>query len=129
MSPPPQRQLAFRFAVCYSVFMVRQSVRRISVLLLALALAFGLATHRTGGHGELLKSSMATAGDVSMPGKCHPCANDQSDMTAACSAFCIGVVAALAMAAVLGVSSFDVLRPSTDQDATGYVGPPDPYPP
>jgi len=115
--------------------MVRERIRRISAVVLALALATGLAAHGIGGSDMGFKSGMAAAAsdmpasDMPMSGKCDGCGDDQNGMAAACAAFCSSVVV-LPIAAILQqLSAIDILRPSAGQDATGHVGPPDPYPP
>jgi hypothetical protein len=111
--------------------MFRERIRRISALVLALALAAGLATHGIGGSDVGFKSAVAAAAsDVPMSGKSDGCGDDhQNGMAAACAAFCSSVVALPVAAVLQHLNAIDILRPSAGQDATGQVGPPDPYPP
>jgi len=117
-------------------------IRRIPALMLALALAGGLVVHGFAGPEMALKSTiaakstMASAGDVPMstdmpmPGKCNGCAGDEKGVaSAACSAFCVTLIALPSVAAVLDVVPAEALDPAVESHATGHADPPDPYPP
>ena len=110
--------------------MLREKIRRISALVLAFALAVGLAAHGMAGPDTGLKPVMAVAAtDMPMSGKCDGCGDDQKGMLTACTAYCSSMVALPVTAVVLDVIASDVLRPSVGPAAIGYVAPPDPYPP
>jgi hypothetical protein len=111
--------------------MWREKIRRLTAVILALALAAGLVTHNGGNRDFVVKpATAAAAADMPMNGNCDGCGgDDEKGMQTACAAYC-GVVFALpATAGLLDVIVIDVLSPSAGQDATGYIGPPDPYPP
>ena len=110
--------------------MLREKIRRISTLVLAVALAVGLGAHGMAGPDTGLKPVMAVAAtDMPMSGKCDGCGDDQKGMSAACTAYCSSVIALPVAAVVIDVVAVDVLRPSVGPAAAGYVTPPDPYPP
>ena len=116
-----------------------REIRRISAVALAAALAVGLAAHGMGSSDMSFEPAMtAAANDMSandmpanmpMSGKRDGCGDDQNGMAAACAAFCSSVVALQMPTILQQLTAVDVLRPSAGQDATGHVGPPDPYPP
>jgi hypothetical protein len=110
--------------------MLRVKIRGILSLVLAVALATGLVAHGIGNTDAGMKPSViALAGDMPMSGDCNGCGGDHKSMPTACSAFCGTVVTLPATATLLDMIAIDILRPSAGQDATGYIGPPDPYPP
>ena len=110
--------------------MLREKIRRISVLVLALALVVGLGAHGMAGPDMGLKSDMAAAAsDMPMSGKCDGCGGDQKSMPAACAAYCNSVVAQPLVAVVFDVIAIDILCPSVGPAAIGHAAPPDPYPP
>ena len=118
--------------------MLCEKTRRISALLSALVLAFGLVTHGFAGPEMVVKSALTAATDMSMPmsgdtpmsGKCDGCAGDEKGVApAACSAFCGAVIALPSMAVVFDTVLVDTLGPSTGPIVTGHADPPDPYPP
>ena len=113
-------------------------IRRISAVLLALALAVGLVTHSVANLDVGLKSAMAAASsdmpmsgssDMPMSGKCDGCGDEQKGMDAACVAYCSGVLVSPVVAAVMDVLTADILGPSVVRALTGRTPPPDPYPP
>jgi len=110
--------------------MLREKIRRISALVLALALAVGLVAHGMRSPDVSLKLVMAAAaGDMPMSGKCDGCGDDQKGMTAACAAYCSSMVALPVATVLLDVIAIDVLHPSAGPPATGHDAPPEPYPP
>ena len=125
-------------ANCYCGRMLCEKTRRISALLSALVLAFGLVTHGFAGPEMVVKSALTAATDMSMPmsgdtpmsGKCDGCAGDEKGVApAACSAFCGAVIAAPSVTAVFDAVPIDTLGPSAGAIVTGRADPPDPYPP
>jgi hypothetical protein len=123
-------------ANCYCDRMLCEKTRRISALLSALVLAFGLVTHGFAGPDMVVKSAMTAASDVPMSndmpmsGKCDGCAGDEKGVApAACSAFCSAVIAAPSVAAVFDGVPIETLGPLAGPIVTGHADPPDPYPP
>ena len=107
-----------------------EKIRRMSAVLLALALAVGLMTHGFGNPDMGLKATMAAAtSDMPMSGNCDGCGDNSTDMAAACAAFCNSVVALPVATVVVDVVLIGILRPSVGLVATGHITPPDPYPP
>jgi hypothetical protein len=105
-----------------------EKVRRISAVLLALALAVGLVTHGVRASDIGVKMALAAATDMPMPGKCDGCGDDQKAM-AACSAYCGSVVALPAMEAVFDAVPAGIFGHVAAPSPTGHTIPPDPYPP
>jgi hypothetical protein len=113
------------------------------VLVAALVLAVGVATHGLGDPAMPFMPAMAHADDMhasnlaadpsnsdEMPGGCHGCVGDEKGTAAvACSAFC-AAVAELALARVdLFAHLVGALVPKEDRALMGLFDPPDPYPP
>jgi len=110
--------------------MWRAKIRRISVVLLALAFAVGAITHGVANPHTMLKATMAAAAsNMSMSGNCDRCGDNSKDMAAACAVFCNSAVASPAATVVVSVVLIDILRPSVAPVAIGHITPPDPYPP
>lgn len=116
--------------------------RRTWVALMAALLVIGLATHGLGGPDIVLKSAMAAADEISMPGdmpmsseapmpgKCSGCAgHERGVMAAACAAFCGAAVTIPSAAVVLYAVPVKILRPTTARIGISRNEPPDPYPP
>jgi hypothetical protein len=122
------RPLALGVASCYFVGMVRNRIRRLCAVFLALTLAVGVSMH--GAHASDMGVTMAAAAasDMPMPGECDCGGNDKMSV-ASCSSQCTGIPAiqtpSLALDIVLIGGYADVAAPS----ATGHTRPPDPYPP
>jgi hypothetical protein len=116
--------------LCYVAIMWREKLRRISAVVLALTLALGLVVHGIGNSDLGMKSAMAAAAsDMPMSGDCNGCGDDHSSMPTACAAFCGSVAVLPVTAVIVDVVAIDTLYPPAAEDATGHVGPPDPYPP
>ena len=116
--------------VCYLACMLCERIRRILALVFALSLALGIVLHSTGSMELGVKPAMtAAASDMSMPGNCDGC-GDHAGMLAVCAIHCGGVVALpTTIVLSLGIVAVDILGPAAGQQATGHIGPPDPYPP
>ena len=117
-------------------------IRRISVVLMAMVVAIGVATHGLGGPDIMVKSAMVRAPDMAMPGdmlmssdapmpgKCSGCAGHEKGVApAACATFCAAAIAIPSAAVVLYTVPAETLRPTTELIASGHSEPPDPYPP
>ena len=127
LQPAP---LALAASECYFAAMCSGKMRRISAVLLTLALAVGLVTHSVANLDVGLKPAMAAASsDMPMSGKCDGCGDEQKGMDAACVAYCSGVLVSPVVAAVMDVLTADILGPSVVRALTGRTPPPDPYPP
>jgi hypothetical protein len=121
------------FANRYCAVMSCGKIRRISAAVMAIVVAVGLATHGLGGPNIIMKSDMAVANDMpmpgDMPGKCDGCPGHEKGVArAACSAFC-GTVIASPIVVVLFAVPAGILTPAAEQIAIGRADPPDPYPP
>jgi hypothetical protein len=86
--------------------MSRDKIRRISVVLLALVLAVGLATHGIACPDAMAKSDMTLANDMpmsgDMQGKCDSCSGHEKGISpAACAAFCGAIMSAASVSPVL----------------------------
>ena len=107
--------------------MVRNRIRRLCAVFLALTLAVGVSTH--GVHASDMGVKMvAAASDMPMSGKCDCGGNDKMSV-ASCSSQCAGIPAIQAPSLALGIvlvgGYADIAAPSV----TGHTRPPDPYPP
>jgi hypothetical protein len=110
--------------------MLRTKIRRITTLVLAMAVAMGLVAHGISISDIGAKPAMiSAASDMPMSADCNGCGGDQPAIAAGCAAFCGGIVGLPTTVVVLDMIPIDILRPSAGQHATGHVGPPDPYPP
>ena len=122
------RPLAPGLANCYFVAMVRNRIRRLCAVFLALTLVVGVWTHGVHASDMGVKMAAAAASDMPMPGKCDCGGNDKMSV-ASCSSQCTGIPAiqapSLALDIILVGSYADVAAPP----ATGHTRPPDPYPP
>lgn len=74
-------------------------------------------------------AAMTMATDMPMHGKCDGCAGNEKAMTAACSAYCVAVVALPFLVAAYHPVPSGTVEPSLEPVKTGYATPPDPYPP
>jgi hypothetical protein len=106
-----------------------EKIRRLSVVLLALALAAGLVTHGVRASDSGVKMAVAAVSDMPMPGECDGCGDDQKAMAAACSAFCGGVVALPSMGAAFAAVPAETLGSFVGPNPTARTVSPDPYPP
>jgi hypothetical protein len=116
--------------------MLRKPLRRISMMVLVLALAAGLVPHGIASLAAGFKPVMASAGNhMPVSGKCADdkqagmAAGTAAGMAAACAACCSGVIAFSAPVVQSNSIVVDILRPSIDRAATNHTGPPDPHPP
>lgn len=107
-----------------------ERVRRITVLLLTLALTAGLMSHGIRAADMGVKMAVAAASDMPISGKCDGCSDGRDGMQAGtCSPYC-GTVSALPSApAVYDVLPIDTQQYAAVPAATGLGVPPDPYPP
>jgi hypothetical protein len=105
------------------------NLRRLSALLLALALTLGTGAQAIGMTGISSKMTMAGAVDALVLDGCGTCKDDDRGMLAGCFAVCGG------MAAVLPSVSGDTATAKTSPltifsvEMTGQYRPPDPHPP
>jgi len=121
-------------------------IRRISIVLMALVLAVGLATQGTASPDAVVKSDMTVASDMSsdmamptdvamskdtpMRGKCNGCAGDEKGIASgACSALCGTVIPSSTVAPVLYAVPVELLNPMSEARVLGRSYPPDPHPP
>src|SRR5260370_15557690 len=123
-------------AYCYSVCMLRVKIRCMSILLMALIFAVGLATHGFGAPDIIGKSAMTGAsdmpmsGDMPMLGKCNGCPGDEKGVApTACSAYCGAMIVVPLASAALHAVPAETINPVAASDAIGRTDPPDPYPP
>lgn len=107
-----------------------ERVRRIAVLLLALALTAGWMSHGVRAADMGVKMAVAAASDMPISGKCDGCGGGHDSMQAGtCFAYC-GPVSALPSApAVCDVLPVDTVQYRPVLPGTGWGAPPDPYPP
>ena len=106
-----------------------EKVRRLSVVLLAVVLAAGLATQGVRAATIGVKMAAAAATDMPMPSKHDGCCDDQTLTGAACAAFCGSIVALPLMQIVFLAIPAEIPRDFAGPDPTGHTVPPDPYPP
>ena len=122
--------LAFHSAGCYFHIMRFALVRRISAVVLALALAMGPAMYSVHSSAMTAKMAVAASSDVHSPGTCDDCGGNKAGVpVGACSMYCSGMIAVSP-----GVPIFDTLLVETPghvaaRGMTGLATPPDPYPP
>ena len=91
-------------------------------------MALGFVVHSIGSIELGVKpTGVLAANDMPMPGNCDGC--DQDVMIAACAAHCCGIVASPVTIALPDRVPVDVLVPTAGRQASGHIGPPDPYPP
>jgi hypothetical protein len=117
--------------------MSAKMMRRPLAVLLALALSLGLVTHSVPGGASAAKAadmttgmSMDTSTDMPMTGDCSGCAGDEKGlMPTACFVFCGSIVGSSVLPARLDAVPLATLLPRDAVIGTGYIGPPDPYPP
>ena len=118
--------------------MVRNRIRRLCAVFLALTLAVGVSTHGVHASDMGVKMAASAASGMPMPGKCASgmpmpgkcdCGGNDKMSVASCSSQCTGISAiqapSLALDIVLVGGYADVAAPP----ATGHTRPPDPYPP
>jgi hypothetical protein len=109
-------------------------IRRISVLLMALVLAVGLATRGIVCSDAMVKSDMTLANDMpisgDMQGKCGSCSGHEKGVTpAACAALCGAIMSAPSTSPVLYAVPVEKVVATAARHAVGHADPPDPYPP
>ena len=128
--------LAMASADCYSADMLSDKIRHVPGTLAALVLAAGLIAHGAGGSDLFVKSTANAASGMSMPsgapmpGKCNGCASNEKGVASAiCTAFCSAVIALPVTPVVLHAVAAETLSPTREPGASGFVDPPDPYPP
>ena len=116
--------------------MSAKRVRRPLAVLLVLALSLGLVTHSVPGSGsvataaETANMSMDTAMDMPATGDCNGCAGDEKGlMPTACYVFCGSTVGSSLLPVPLEAVPLTTLLPRDAVIGSGYIGPPDPYPP
>ena len=106
-----------------------EKVRRLCVVLLAVALAAGLATQGVRAATIGVKMAAAAATDMPMPSKHNGCGDDQTMTAAACAAYCGSIVALPLMQIVFLAMPAEIPRDFAGPNPTGHTVPPDPYPP
>lgn len=106
-----------------------KKVRRLSVLVLALALIITGAVKGVQASDMAVKMSAASTGDMPMPG-CGGCSGDDQGMPMACFTVCGSSVIAI-LPTVPAIVAVVLVSPSAPSLAfiAGRHGPPDPYPP
>jgi hypothetical protein len=107
--------------------MVPSSARRLSTLLLALALVVGFAVHGVQA-AQMSATMVAAAMDAPMPDGCDACDKD-GNVDPACTASCAGAVAILPV--LLTLERVEIAPPHSVVGVlgAGLHGPPDPFPP
>lgn len=109
--------------------MWREPARRLFVFLLSVAVATGLMA-RVVQASAMDMTMVAMATDMPMHGKCDGCAGNEKAMTpAACGVYCSSVMVLAATGIAFDFVPVGIVAPSVGAAATGYVFPPDPYPP
>lgn len=73
--------------------------------------------------------TMTMATDMPMHGKCDGCAGNEKATTAACSAYCVAVIASPFSIAAYHPIPSGTVEPSMEPVKAGLSVPPDPYPP
>src|SRR5712692_1697901 len=124
--------LAFCLANRYHTSMVPDLVRRISMVLVALALAFGPGGNGVYASSMGAKMAMAASSDAYSPSKCGDCGATKAGMLAgACSvAYCSGLTAfSFAASGIFDWPPADTLPFGDTRHLTGRADAPDPYPP
>jgi hypothetical protein len=117
--------------------MSAKKMRRPLAVLLALALSLGLVTHSVPGGTSVAKAADMTASmsmdmpmDMPATGDCTGCAGDEKGlMPTACYVFCGSAVGSSLLPVRLESVPLTTLLPRDAAIGTGYIGPPDPYPP
>lgn len=108
--------------------MASEFIRRLSALLLTLALISGFVVH--GAEAARMSAAMATtvAVDASMPDGCDGC--EPEGMSAqACTLFCSGFLAVLPAQLNLEPAGAVIEHPIAVVSGMGLRGPPEPFPP
>ena len=126
------RQLVFHSAGCYFHIMRFALVRRISAVVLALALAMGPAMYSVHASAMTAKMAVAASSDMHSPGKCDHCVAGKAGLSVnACSGFCSGLTAFSSTdnAVVFDQLPIDLFGPFGARKISGHADPPDPYPP
>lgn len=100
-------------------------IRRVSVLLLTLALVVGFAAH---GVRAAHMSATMVAMDLAMPDGCTGCSGD-AEPAAACKVLCAGLVAVAPSPSGIVAVAIVVTHAVSDVFGAGLRGPPDPFPP
>jgi len=106
--------------------------RRVSVIVLSVALATGFMAHAAQSHPHhgQVTTSAAIAGDQFSTGMTGGCPADQTvNVQVTCFATCAGVGALPSLPAIFNVVDPGVLSPSIDLVMIDHATPPDPYPP
>jgi hypothetical protein len=110
--------------------MLRAYVRRLSALLLALALALGPGSYGMAAPDMATKMTTAAAGDMPMHDGCNGClGNDRGMAATACFTFCSGAVAVLPWVSAVGAVDTMVPLALPVVPIAGRQSPPDPPPP
>lgn len=133
MAPRRNPSLEFHSRNRYVAVMLCDAARRISAILVALALAFGPAGVVVNASSMSAKmAAVAASGDMHSPGKCSDCDASKATMSGGvCSAaFCSGFIAFPPVTSGAGLDrvSADTFRYDA-RHLAGRVNPPDPYPP
>jgi hypothetical protein len=125
--------LAFYRGNRYTCLMLVETVRRISTLLVTLALVFGPAVNSVYAASMGAKMAVAASSDVHSPSKCDDCGAAKAGMSVGmCSAasYCGGLTAFPSTGnAVFEPLPVGTLAPYNTRHMTGRADAPDPYPP
>ena len=107
-----------------------EKLRRISAILIALALGVGLLAHGVGASNMGVKMALAAANDMPATDKCDGCGSGDDGMSlGACSAYCSTFTALPSAAAVFDMLPMEIRGHTAVPIAMGWGIPPDPYPP
>ena len=129
----------------YRVAMSLPTLRRLAHFMLAVTLAFGLATQGVRASGLAAKASkqpeamsmqmaMVATPAAPMCNKCDRCKNggckgDGCMSSGACAASCCSLPALPAVSALLPIPLCEVPTRTSKASGTGWADPPDPHPP
>ena len=105
-------------------------VRRLSAVLVTLALAFGPGAGSVHASSMGAKMAMAASSATHSPSKCDDCGAKGGMSGGACSVNCSGLTALFsADNAVFDRLPVETRGPYDTRHRTGHADPPDPYPP
>jgi hypothetical protein len=106
-------------------------LRRVTNLLLVVALAAGLVSHGVQAADMAAKMSMAAASAMPMSGKCDGCSGDGKGCMSSgtCSLICATVFALPVAGAVIELFPLVSEESAAISARAGWNSPPDPYPP
>ena len=103
---------------------------RIFAVLLTLTLAVGPVLHGNGASHVGVKMTVATSGDVALPGKCDGCGGDKLGVSpSTCFTYCSSALFLPVAENLLEDPPSDAMGFPAGLILTGHGASPDPYPP